>query len=164
MCWKKGELDAVISLASDILVYAEAHNLQYIELVKIPKIFLFSASSEIGPSPAPVDFKDIPMLVISEKSVVNALQSNVDLCHKYGFQPHIVFKDSLDDVLFGVGLNEGFFICDARFEPLMLPHFRHLRLSDRHSVVLAWWKQNQNPALKPLIQCCTKAIQWPESL
>lgn len=159
---ERGELDIALCLANDILVYVKSHELEYAEITQVPKIFLYSMESSVAriPNLQPQDFKEIPLLVISSKAAIDAHQNNINLCHRLGFQPNTIFKDSLDDALMGVTMNEGFFICDNWFEPTAMTKFGHIIVPDHHSVVLAWWKHNKNPHLKKLIECCTSSIDW----
>ena len=160
---EKGELDAVICLANDILIYAQPHDLQLREIARIPKVFLFSENFPLSNRqiPVPADFKDMPLLVLSSKVAIDAHQNNMNLCHRLGLQPNVIFKDTLEDVLMSVGMNEGFFICDSWLNPLKLPNMRHIIVPDTHSVVLAWWAYNKHPGLSSLIECCTGLIDWP---
>jgi len=162
----RGELDAVICLSNDILVYAQQHDLKYVEIARIPKVFLYSAKSPVAriPNLTPADFQDMPMLVLSNKVATDALQNNMNLCHRLGLQPQIIFKDTLEDILIAVGMQEGFFICDSWLNPLRQPDLGHIIVPDTHSVVLAWWAHNKAVGLNSLIECCQHIIQWPYSL
>jgi len=163
---EKGELDAVICLSNDILIYAQAHDLQFREIARVPKVFLYSQDSPMAKKPglSPSDFKDVPLLVLSSKVAIDAHQNNMNLCHRLGLTPNVIFKDTLEDVLMSVGMNEGFFICDSWLNPLNLPEMRHIIVPDTHSVVIAWWRHNNNPGLASLIDCCTNMIEWPYSI
>ncbi|MBQ9032981.1 MAG: LysR family transcriptional regulator, partial [Parasporobacterium sp.] len=125
---EKGELDAVICLANDILIYAQSHELKFREIARIPKVFLYSVDSPVARKPGlePADFRDLPLLTLSSKVAIDAHQNNMNLCHRLGLQPNVIFKDTLEDVLMAVGMNEGFFICDSWLNPLKLPDMRHL--------------------------------------
>ena len=162
----KGELDAVICLANDILVYSQQHDLKFVEIARVPKVFLFSNDCPIARKPnlTPADFQEIPMLVISSKAAIDALQNNMNLCHRLGLKPNVIFKDNLEDVLIAVGMNEGFFICDSWLNPTKLPGYGHILVPDTHSIVLAWWAHNKAVGLNSLIECCQHIIQWPYSI
>ena len=163
---EKGKLDAVICIANDILIYAQSHNLIFQELTKIPKIFLFSTDNPLAKKKdlKPADFQDIPLLVISSKVAIDAHQNNMNLCHQLGLYPNVIFKDTLEDVLIGVGMNEGFFICDSWLNPVTMNHFSYLAVPDSHSVVLAWQKSCHTPGLHELFDCCTNKILWPHTV
>lgn len=160
---ERGKLDALITLNYDILTQVKSHDLKFREITRIPKIFLFSSNNEIAKNEVirPVDFQGIPMLMTNYQGARVAQQSNMDLCHSLGFQPDVILKDSLEDVLLGVGLNEGFFICDSWINKIHSPGFRYIALPDTHSVVIAWWANNTNVGLDTLIEYCSHSIQWP---
>ena len=163
---EKGTLDAVIWLANDILVYAQSHDLKFKEITRIPKVFLYSLDNPVAKKPKlePADFVDLPLLVLSSKVAIDAHQNNMNLCHRLGLQPNVIIKDTLEDVLMAVGMDEGFFICDAWLNPLKLPDMGHLIVPDMHSIVLAWWAHNRTAGLDSLIDCCTNMIRWPYSI
>ena len=162
----RGELDAVICLANDILVYSQQHDLNFVEIARIPRVFLFSKDCPVAKKPdlTPSDFQEIPLLVMSSNLAIDALQNNMSLCHRLGLQPNIIFKDSIDDVLIAVGMNEGFFICDSWINAIKQPGYGYMLVPDTHSIVLAWWTHNKAAGLNSLIECCQHVITWPYSI
>lgn len=163
---ERGKLDALITLSYDIMSQIKSHDLEFQEITRVPKIFMFSADNPIAEKPdlKPVDFQGIPMLFTNYQGARVAQQSIMEMCHNLGFRPTIILKDSLEDVLLAVGLNEGFFVCDSWMSQIKMPGIRYITLPETHSVVIAWWANNKAKGLDTLIDCCTNVIRWPSSI
>lgn len=155
-------MDGAICFAEDVFAYTEKKNLDFCEIARIPKVFLFSSSLEISKKPdlSPKDLTGLPMLCISAKECIHAHTECIKLCHSYGLNPNVIFMDSLEDIFLSLGMGDGFFICDSWVTLTKSDAFHTLEVPDTHSVVLAWSKSSTNPGLAALIDLCRNRINW----
>lgn len=160
--FESGELDAALCIGDDLFVAARSIDLHIVPLTTIRKIMLFSSSLPMPDREhlTPCDLKDLPLLTPTPRMRPHAEYENLRLCSTLGFTPHVILKDSLEDILFAASIGEGFMIGDEWLCRIRLPEHNYIPLPSEHAIYLVWAARNEHPGLAVLEDVCTRHIDW----
>lgn len=95
------------------------------------------------------DFRDRDFVIISREESPNGFDGIIQLCRRYGFTPNIVKQlPNIESVLLSVEAGLGVALVDSRIQAHNRDHFRFVAVDDDAlSAVMAWRKDNLNPAV-----------------
>lgn len=160
--FEEGVFDAALCLGDDLFTTALSTSLHMTALTKIRKVLLFSSrySSVKKEHPVPADFSDLPLLSFSSEVRPNAQYDNLRLCSRFEFNPKLILKDSLEDLLLSTALGEGFMVGDEWLIQRKQPEYSSVFLNETHTVYLVWSERSKNPALQSLERYCENEINW----
>ena len=159
---EKGIFDAALCLGDDLFTTARTTSLHMTALVKVQKMIYFSSRIPTAQKrdAVPADLSDLPLLSFSSEVRPNAQYDNLRLCSSFDFNPKLILKDSLDDVLLSTATGDGFMIGDEWLMQKYLADYATIPLKETHTIYLVWSEHNANPALQLLERYCENEIDW----
>lgn len=96
------------------------------------------------------DFKDEKFVQISRNETPNGFMNMITLCQKHGFMPNVVKElPNAESMMMCVESGLGISLLDMSIQVGNKKHLKMIPLSDEKvQVIVAWKKENKNPALK----------------
>ncbi|NLM84288.1 MAG: LysR family transcriptional regulator [Clostridiales bacterium] len=149
-----GDLDIALSIESSL---RPVRDLRVQPLVKIPMLILYSSNHPLAEKPglSPEDFEDEVFLVPTDKEISAAINTVRASLAPYRFEPKIRVVPNIESMLSGVHNGLGVAVSDVWSRELSNEDFRHIPLSSAHTVCLAWYEKNKNPAIPAVVNDIT---------
>ena len=148
---ESGELDLVLCVANALLPdHADSTPKDLISknITNIKKVIFYSSKNLLSKKNnlSFSDFNDEILYTISGLNKKYALEENILLCNKYGFNPKTITTDNLSTAIMAVSTNQGFTILDE-WSTYSSSEQNFLILDEFHPINLFWYSNNPSTVL-----------------
>ena len=146
---KKGLSDIVLTIAASL---TNRHNLNLITIAESPRVLIYSKQLSVAAEShelTPYSFRNTPFLAVIDKNPMAEILVT-QYCEPYGFVPEILPVSNIDSLITNVQHCKGVAVIDSYSRDLKNSSFGFIEMDSSEKLVLAWNKNNSNPALETL--------------